>query len=391
MKAVLFITPVRPDAHGFGRAKRAHQWVTILKNSYELSILVVNQGKENKVEKYSPNEFSISVKISKVQKLSGILKFLLMRYTKILSGIANLYWMPLLKTQKNLLNDHFSQLKFEKIICFRIYLSEYAFYLNDLTSARELELDIDDIESVTWNNISGLMWKNGKLKEAILNKLTSLQFSINEKRSFDRFRRIYVCSQQDEVYLSGSIDAEKIKVFSNKIWGKPVLIVKSREESFALLFVGILNYYPNEEAIRWFLKEAYPGLKQKFPEIEVNIVGSYASTELRAVFTEIPGLNFFENVPVIRDIYNKSNLVVSPLHAGGGTKFKMLEAMWNGLPVVATRESASGLGLVNGVHYFEANSAQEFIDQCATLIVDTRLRNAIISEACKLVESDFCY
>lgn len=390
MKDILFISPVKPDVNGFGREKRAHQWITVLSRQYTVTVILVSQASVNKFEKKSFNAYSIQVHLSKYEKIIELFCYLISLFTVQLKGISNLYWTPLKSAHKKNLYEHFQGRKFDKIICFRLYLTEYASYLQSITNTQLMELDMDDVESSTWFKISNFLWINRKIKKVCIHRLTSLQFRINERKSIQLYDRIYICSELDRQLLSNRFSCNKFYVFTNKIFGKNKTVTK-KNPGLSLLFVGILSYYPNEEAIRWFINQVFPSLKVAIPGIKINIVGRHASPSLKAFFSDQKEIVHHENAGSIGHIYNSSAIAISPLHAGGGTKLKIIEAMWYGVPVVATKESVRGMDLDHGIHYLEANEPAEFITCCKSLIQNPSLYNRLTLAADKLVTDFYNY
>jgi glycosyltransferase involved in cell wall biosynthesis len=56
----------------------------------------------------------------------------------------------------------------------------------------------------------------------------------------------------------------------------------------------------------------------------------------------------------------RHRIFVAPVTEGGGIKTKLLDAMANGVPVVATTLAVSGIGVVPGRDALVADSAEDF-------------------------------
>lgn len=390
MRELLFLTPVRPDLNGSGREKRAHQWITVLGETYTVTVVIATRGPVTTFTKLSIYEYSLHVHLSRFWKIIELFNYLFSLFSGKLKGLSSLYWIPLNATHKNNLNRHFYDRKFAKIICFRLYLSEYATYLQDLTGTTSIELDLDDVESSTWAKISVFLWKNRNFKKSVLHRLTSFQFSINERKSIQLYDRIYVCSELDRHNLSTRFNADRFYIFTNKLYGKNI-ILPGKKHNLNLLFVGVLSYYPNEEAIRWFIEHVFDELKLVIPGIKINIVGRHAPLSLRLLLNGHADILYYENLESIQVAYANSIIAISPLHAGGGTKLKIIEAMWFGLPVVATTESVRGMNLEQGVHYLKANEPAEFIACLHSLVQDPDLYNNLVSAASDLANDSYSY
>ena len=105
---------------------------------------------------------------------------------------------------------------------------------------------------------------------------------------------------------------------------------------FTLLFVGNLAYYPNEDAVVYFLEHVLPCLRQRAKHpFCLTVIGSGQSRRLRH-YRQIPEYRYLGYVSELAPYYEQADAVVVPLRAGGGTRIKVLEAFSFKRPVVST-------------------------------------------------------
>lgn len=106
-----------------------------------------------------------------------------------------------------------------------------------------------------------------------------------------------------------------------------------------LLFFGKLDYQPNAEAIYILVNEIIPRILQVKSSVWFVVCGYNPPREQyrhpRLIFTGI--------VPRIEDYINASVGVIVPLISGGGTKFKIIQAIACGKPVITTTMGAEGI------------------------------------------------
>lgn len=152
-----------------------------------------------------------------------------------------------------------------------------------------------------------------------------------------------------------------------------------------LLFIGNFTYFPNVDAINYFYNSVFKNLEE---DIFLTIVGKKVQT-LR--FVDDPRIESKEFVPNIADEYDKSDLVVSPLRLGGGTNFKVLEAMAKGVPVVSLPHRLEGLGFKDGEHIVVSRNADELADKIKMLLNDLDLRKRISKKAREYVEKEYSW
>jgi len=76
-------------------------------------------------------------------------------------------------------------------------------------------------------------------------------------------------------------------------------------------------------------------------------------------------------------------VAVVPLHAGGGTRTKVLEALAHRRPVVSTSLGSEGLDLGDAV--LTADAPEEFAAACRRLLADPQLASRLAAEGEALV------
>lgn len=144
-----------------------------------------------------------------------------------------------------------------------------------------------------------------------------------------------------------------------------------------LVFVGGMSWYPNREAMSWFLAEIWPRIRRERPSAHLTIVGSHPAPEvLRAVAAgegvEAPGL-----VSDIRPYVQNAAVYVCPLRLGGGTRLKILDAWAMGKAVVSTTLGCEGLAAVPGRDLEIADDPADFAVRVSALLADPERRRAL--------------
>ncbi|HKO22011.1 MAG TPA: TIGR03087 family PEP-CTERM/XrtA system glycosyltransferase, partial [Candidatus Eisenbacteria bacterium] len=102
-----------------------------------------------------------------------------------------------------------------------------------------------------------------------------------------------------------------------------------------IVFVGMMNYPPNVDAVVWFAREILPIVQRNVPQATFTIVGRDPSAPVRAL-DRVPGVRVTGGVPDVRPFLAEAGLAVAPFRVSRGLQNKILEAMASGLPVVGT-------------------------------------------------------
>jgi sugar transferase (PEP-CTERM/EpsH1 system associated) len=109
-----------------------------------------------------------------------------------------------------------------------------------------------------------------------------------------------------------------------------------------IVFTGTMDYWPNMDAVAWFVAGIWPRLRATWPDSVFTIVGANpAPAVLRLADTH--GVRVTGRVADVRPYLAHADLVVAPLRIARGIQNKVLEAMAMGRPVLATPEAFAGL------------------------------------------------
>lgn len=139
-----------------------------------------------------------------------------------------------------------------------------------------------------------------------------------------------------------------------------------------LIFIGSLDWFPNVEAVLWFIREVLPLIHS---DVELNIVGR---NPLKEIVNLIKGnVKVHSNVLSIEDYIQDSDIFLAPLLSGSGINIKILEALSYGIPVVGTSHAFRGYdGLISG-EFKPYDYPADFANQIDTLCSSYKYRKEI--------------
>ncbi|MEZ4661160.1 MAG: glycosyltransferase, partial [Caldilineaceae bacterium] len=148
-----------------------------------------------------------------------------------------------------------------------------------------------------------------------------------------------------------------------------------------LIFTGSFTYAPNYEAMCWFVAKVLPLIHAVRPAVRLVITGRHGQHLLPAA-DNVWLTGFVEDV---RPLVAEAWVSLAPLHTGGGTRLKILEAMALRTPVVATTKGAEGLDAAAGQHLLIADSPADFAQAVLSLLQSESLRQELAQNAHELV------
>jgi len=152
-----------------------------------------------------------------------------------------------------------------------------------------------------------------------------------------------------------------------------------------LIFTGAFSYFPNYEAMKWFLANVFPLIQSQNRNVHLTITGNHGNRSLPPA-TNVTLTGFVDDV---RPLIARSWVSIVPLHTGGGTRLKILEAMALGTPVVATSKGAEGLDAIADEHILIADTPNAFAKAVLRLLNESELRQRLSNNAYRLVQDKY--
>jgi len=193
-------------------------------------------------------------------------------------------------------------------------------------------------------------------------------------RSFDH---VIAVSDDDQRTLQRNFAVQNVSTVPTAV---DTDFFRPREEAAIpkrLVFVGSMDWEPNEDGILWFCRDIYPLIRKQMPGVTLNVVGRNPSSKLQRVVSGDSSVQITGWVPDIRPHLAQAEVVVVPLRVGGGTRIKIPEAMAMGKPVVSTPLGAEGLPFRDGNELCIAEEPEQFSRKVLELLDNITLRTSI--------------
>jgi glycosyltransferase involved in cell wall biosynthesis len=150
-----------------------------------------------------------------------------------------------------------------------------------------------------------------------------------------------------------------------------------------------MDWSPNEDAVRFFVHEILPRIRQAVPDATLTVVGRNPSPGLVALAAREPGVTVTGRVEDVRPYMDRAALYVVPIRIGGGTRLKIFEAMAMGLPVVSTRVGAEGLPVRDGRDVVLADAPAAFASAAIRLLTDETRARTLGQAGCRTVRERY--
>lgn len=152
-----------------------------------------------------------------------------------------------------------------------------------------------------------------------------------------------------------------------------------------VLFVGTFKWLPNIEAVKFLINDLWPLVQKRLPNARLHIVGNSPTKDVLALAERDGRITVSGNIDDIRDAYATAHVLLAPVFSGKGTRYKVLEALATGTPVVGTKLAVEGIKIVPGTHALIGNTATDLAEHTVRVLTDQKLRDRLAQNGAKLV------
>ena len=263
-----------------------------------------------------------------------------------------------------------------------VFVDSSAMAIYPYRSGTSFYADFMDVDSEKWRQFS--LFSKGALQW--IYKRESRKLALHEKKIALKAKAVLVVSETEKERLfhlepKANVVVIPLGVDPKEFSPQSASVPKANH----LVFTGVLNYYPNINAVRWFCREIWPKIRAKKPDAIFRIVGAnptYAVWKLEA----IAGVQVIANVPHIQPYLAEAEVCVLPLRFSIGIQNKLLEALAMGKPVVATSGVLQGTvsSLREAVHI--ADKPNDFAEQVLALLENPSERKVLQLKGPQIVE-----
>ncbi|RYD58782.1 MAG: glycosyltransferase [Sphingobacteriales bacterium] len=227
------------------------------------------------------------------------------------------------------------------IICEHPYMAITAAAL-----ARKLKINwylrSQNIESERFRQLGKPWWKMLALYERYAMELSNGVLFITQEDADWAMRNYRIPASKAHVVPFGTTLAAKPEMTSGRK-EKIAQELNLDANKKWIYFLGVLDYKPNEDAVRFILDHVLPGLGEDASNYEVLIGGKGLSEELQQRIARTEGINYLGFVPDLDLFLKACDIMVNPILSGGGIKTKLVEALAYNKLVVSTENGAAGI------------------------------------------------
>jgi sugar transferase (PEP-CTERM/EpsH1 system associated) len=358
MHNILMLTPYLPYPPVSGGRSRTYNLIRRLTRDYHITVVCFGRPEEQRFELAPLRELCELIVINRAPS-PGTLKAALLSLTSIRPITMRLYTTREFREA------------IRRLLRVRLFdlVHVESFYMlqnvpHDLTVP--VLLSEPAIEYIAW-------WRHARVAQPVYQRpalaLEALKMRAFEPRAWRRSTMVGVMSEVDAAAIRAAVPEIPTFLTPNGVdvdYFKPGATPR---DAANVVFMGDYKYFPNTDAVVYFAREILPLIRARRPGFTFTLLGKDPSPEIVALGADpASGVRVKGLVDDTRPFLTSATAFVCPLRSGSGTRFKILEALACGCPVVSTTLGAEGLGAVDGRHVLLADTPRAFADAVLKLI-----------------------
>lgn len=372
-------------------------------------------GKGHNVAVFAPLENSDDLKFA--EQLSEKLNIRVVhapldnRHVRILRGLTTKQALSVTNFHstelQNKLKSVIASEQPDAIMCTSSAMAKYVFHSSTAALIKEqdirLVMDFMDLDSLKWQQYAAR--KPWPL--SLIYKRESKLLSAFESKVLDDFDASLFVSKEEKDLLHNNPELRsKVHVVSNGVdraayypsggpansqtANKSTEVDLFNDGSPIILFTGVMDYFPNEDAVIWFADAVWPSLIQKYPLAKFVIAGMRPSRKVSELETRT-GIEVTGYLDDILPYYQQADFLVAPFRVARGIQNKVMQAMACGLPVLASPEGATGINCVNNEHLVIASTSDDYLNAIELLTADAASYRRISQGGLELVAKQYSW
>lgn len=132
-------------------------------------------------------------------------------------------------------------------------------------------------------------------------------------------------------------------------------------DELKICFIGSLDWMPNIEGFKWFIKEVWPNVVDIYPKTQLHVAGRNTPESIRSI--KLKNVYIHGEVSDAIKFIENHDVMVVPLFSGSGMRVKILEGMALSKTVITTQLGLEGIKAEDGNQVLIANAPEEFLQK----------------------------
>lgn len=271
--------------------------------------------------------------------------------------------------------------RFDVVHLESVFLTPYVEVIRKHSDAK-IVMRAHNVEHQIWQRIAKR--EGNPLKRWYLKRL-ALTLAYYEREHAGDYDGVVCITEQDGRFFGQNTRKPVEAIPFGVLCPEPIENVEA--EPMSLFHIGSMDWMPNEEGVRWFLKEVWPRLHEELPGVKLYLAGRKMPADLMEM--KMDGVRVVGEVEDAAYFIASKQINVVPLLSGSGIRVKIIESMSLGKPVVSTTIGAQGIRCVDGKNILVADSPEEFVAQVRRCVEDAEFCRELGENAYRLIATEY--
>lgn len=340
-------------------------------------------GIKNIILTFCSMEKIINSELNKIAKVYYVKKN---TNNRILDAMLNIFSLVPYNMYKYIDNDIYRKIdyimlnnKIDIVYVDHLHMAIYSKYIRKKYPNIKIILRQHNVETV----IMERFYKEQKNK--VIKAYSYIQFlklRRYESKIAEYFNLILTLTDEDRYRLLKMTSNNNIKTIPAGV-DKNLYCSSTLQSNNSIVFLGTMNWLPNEDGICWFVDSVFNKIENKNKDVKLYIVGKNPTRKVQNLRRKnIIVTGFVEDD---REYIDKAAIFIVPLRIGGGMRIKILNAMSMKKCIVSTSVGAEGIDVVKNEEIIIEDDPNKIADKILECLRDIPYRKLIGENARKKI------
>lgn len=347
-KKILVLSPRFPFPAHKGDQLVIYNCIKYLSNKYQIDLLSFHKEDIDENDYKEINQYCNEILLVKQNKFNIYCQIFRSFFSSTPMQVA--YFIS--KNYQNKLNYLLQKNEYDLLLPFTLRVSRY---VEDLKIKKYIHL----IDSMYLN--MNRRSENEKGIKKFVFKYESKKVGQYEKMLIKKYDKSFLVSEIDKKYIDKK--NKSLVIFPNGVKICSCQKYYESDKPLSIVFTGNMGYFPNQDAVIWFIKRCWKNINQVFPNATFKVIGKNPSRQLINISSVYSNIDILGYVDSIEDELCKADISIAPMQSGSGMQNKILEAMATKTPVITTSLGLGDIKAKVGQDVLIANNSQEMLKQ----------------------------
>lgn len=274
----------------------------------------------------------------------------------------------------------FDEVRPDLIIVYSGNVAQYAEHFVDVPRIMQFH-DLDSLKWAQYAERSGILLR-------WLYRIEAKRLQAYEGGIARRFSHSLVCTGAELDDFRRLFPGAAVSVVGNGVDLDHFRAAGAAKQRGEIVFTGVMDYFPNVDAVAWFCERILPLIRAQVPEASLTICGARPAVAVRRLAAR-HGVRVTGRVPDTRPYLDRAEVFAAPLRMARGVQNKVLEAMAMGLPCVVSHAAWRGTVVPRGKGLLVSDDPYEFAELTVRLLRDDAYRAEMARKAREAVEAHY--